>query len=221
MVTDDQQAPPFELTAPGGAEIDDSMSSATIHRLFADPLPHEVVRLGDSGRRYITRHGWMTEAAARERIEQWKLHARAQAEGGANGNKVVLSLFDHTGNWSQPWEDAGYQVLRFDIQNDRIWATCLLLVSIFLSIGLAISMAWMFLRSWLLAHARSSLSAERGILRPRMLTDEPQQPSSLCIRPCAQSNIIVRRSGQLKTLWGALESWLDCRRGGCRSTHAN
>ena len=118
MVTDDQQAPPFELTAPGGAEIDDSMSSATIHRLFADPLPHEVVRLGDSGRRYITRHGWMTEAAARERIEQWKLHARAQAEGGANGNKGVLSLFDHTGNWSQPWEDAGYQVLRFDIQND-------------------------------------------------------------------------------------------------------
>jgi hypothetical protein len=30
---------------------------------------------------------------------------------------VVLSLFDHSGNWSRPYEEAGYQVRRFDLQD--------------------------------------------------------------------------------------------------------
>lgn len=31
--------------------------------------------------------------------------------------KRVLSLFDHTGRWSQPYYDAGYDVLEVDLQN--------------------------------------------------------------------------------------------------------
>lgn len=32
--------------------------------------------------------------------------------------KFVLSLFDTSGEWSKPWEEAGYQVYRFDIQDN-------------------------------------------------------------------------------------------------------
>lgn len=92
------------------------------HRLFEAPAPHEVVRLADKAKRHTRISGWMNQAAARARIEEWKLQARAQAEISCNPNsyKIVLSLFDHTGNWSRPWEEAGYQVLRFDIQDDPV-----------------------------------------------------------------------------------------------------
>ena len=30
--------------------------------------------------------------------------------------KIILSLFDLTGNWSKPWEENGYQVIQVDIQ---------------------------------------------------------------------------------------------------------
>lgn len=30
--------------------------------------------------------------------------------------KVILSLFDLTGNWSRPWKEKGYQVIQIDIQ---------------------------------------------------------------------------------------------------------
>jgi hypothetical protein len=92
------------------------------HRLFDAPSPHEVVRLADKAQRQTRISGWMGQDAARARIEKWKAKARAQAEisGNPNSDKIVLSLFDHTGNWSRPWEEAGYQVLRFDIQDNPV-----------------------------------------------------------------------------------------------------
>lgn len=100
-----------------------------IHHLFDRPAKDDIVRLGKkAGVRQATKEGkrvyhrdagWLTPAEARERIESWKAHAAAQGgPGSANAQKVVLSLFDYTGAWSQPWEDAGYQVFRFDIQSD-------------------------------------------------------------------------------------------------------
>lgn len=89
------------------------------HHLFDAPGNSEVTRMGDKAKVYHKDHGWMTPAQARAKIEEWKEHAAAQGEDrdNNNGDKVVLSLFDMTGQWSQPWEDAGYQVYRFDIQN--------------------------------------------------------------------------------------------------------
>ena len=108
-----------------------SMSSGEdqIHHLFDAPAKAEVVRLAQSagvtegrenGKKVYHRDGgWMTPAEAREHIQKWKDHARAQGgPGSKNANKIVLSLFDLTGSWSKPWEEAGYQVYRFDIQND-------------------------------------------------------------------------------------------------------
>ncbi|MGN7869540.1 PLxRFG domain-containing protein [Paracoccus sp. 22332] len=90
-----------------------------IHHLFDAPTKGEVVRLAQKSRVYHKDHGWMTPAEAKARIAEWKEHARAQGgPGSVNADKVVLSLFDLTGSWSKPWEEAGYQVYRFDIQDD-------------------------------------------------------------------------------------------------------
>jgi hypothetical protein len=57
-------------------------------------------------------------------VEKWKEQTRAQhddpAKRSANSQKVVLSFFDLSGEWSRPWEEAGYQVYRFDIQDDPV-----------------------------------------------------------------------------------------------------
>jgi hypothetical protein len=34
-----------------------------------------------------------------------------------NKHKTILSLFDHSGAWSKPYKDAGYNVIRADIQD--------------------------------------------------------------------------------------------------------
>jgi hypothetical protein len=40
--------------------------------------------------------------------------------GDSEGMKgLILSLCDHTGNWSWPYEEAGYQVIRVDLQHGR------------------------------------------------------------------------------------------------------
>lgn len=90
-----------------------------VHHLFDAPTKSEIVRLANKVKVYNAEHGWMTPAEARARIEEWKEGARSQGgRGSENRDKVVLSFFDLTGKWSQPWEEAGYQVYRFDIQAD-------------------------------------------------------------------------------------------------------
>lgn len=37
----------------------------------------------------------------------------------ANGHKMILSLCDYTGNWSRPYEEAGYAVVRVDLQHGQ------------------------------------------------------------------------------------------------------
>lgn len=89
-----------------------------VHHLFDGPRAEDVVRLNDKARIYQKAHGWMTPEQARARISEWQSHCAAQGLTGANHEKVVLSLFDKSGAWSRPWEEAGYQVYRFDIQSD-------------------------------------------------------------------------------------------------------
>lgn len=92
------------------------------HRLFDAPRAEQVVRLADTVKRKVNFSGWLDADQARKEVEGWKDRVRQQAQESANENakKVVLSLFDYTGNWSGPWEEAGYSVLRFDIQENQI-----------------------------------------------------------------------------------------------------
>ena len=42
----------------------------------------------------------------------------------SNRDKIILSLFDLTGNWSRPYKENGYKVIQIDLQlgtNIMIW----------------------------------------------------------------------------------------------------
>lgn len=96
-----------------------------VTHVFDPPAQDEIVRLGDKAKVYHKDHGWMTPAEAKAKIAEWKKHAADQFENDdirrANSQKIVISLFDLTGSWSAPWEEAGYQVFRFDIQDDSTY----------------------------------------------------------------------------------------------------
>lgn len=83
------------------------------HRLFEAPLANEVVRLGAKARDYDL----LSQNEAADVIRSWMRQVSAQSKAD-NSGKVILSLFDMSGQWSDPWAEAGYQVYRFDIQDD-------------------------------------------------------------------------------------------------------
>lgn len=89
-----------------------------VTRVFDAPKKADVVRIEDKARIYVADAGYLTVEQAKQRIEEWKKRAESQGDNRANSEKIVLSLFDMTGEWSKPWEEAGYQVYRFDIQTD-------------------------------------------------------------------------------------------------------
>lgn len=93
-----------------------------VTHVFDAPLNREIVRLNNKVKEYVNKNGWMPVEQAKSEIEVWKDYAHAQyldpKKRRENSEKVVLSLFDLSGAWSQPWVDAGYQVYRFDIQDD-------------------------------------------------------------------------------------------------------
>jgi hypothetical protein len=64
---------------------------------------------------------WLELESAILTQDEWIDHAIDQAEDSrirqGNSQKVILSLFDYTGEWGQPWADAGYNVIPIDIQN--------------------------------------------------------------------------------------------------------
>ncbi|WP_373078690.1 LPD38 domain-containing protein [Zhongshania sp.] len=93
-----------------------------VTHVFDAPAKSEIVRLQNKVKVHHAEHGWMTPAEAKKRIQEWKDHADSQYEDAnirsANSRRVVLSLFDLSGKWAQPWADAGYDVYRFDIQDE-------------------------------------------------------------------------------------------------------
>jgi hypothetical protein len=94
-----------------------------ITHIFDPPAKGEIVRLNERTRVYHKEHGWMTPEEARAKIREWEQHAVDQGKDmlagkNRNNDKIVLSFFDLSGEWSAPWDQAGYQVWRFDIQND-------------------------------------------------------------------------------------------------------
>ena len=86
--------------------------------LFADPDPGGRVIVENK----IKGMPFLSIGEAKKRVDGWKAHAKAQARTGGsqgNGGKTVLSLFDYTGQWAEPWWEAGYNVLQFDLQHGQ------------------------------------------------------------------------------------------------------
>jgi hypothetical protein len=63
----------------------------------------------------------MTPAQAKKQIAEWQKNVDKQGSTSVNSDKVVLSLFDLSGEWSKPWAEAGYQVYQFDIQDESTY----------------------------------------------------------------------------------------------------
>lgn len=89
-----------------------------VTHIFDPPKKDEVVRLQDKVKTYVAGKGWMSLGEAKVELEKWKANAAKQGKAKVNSGKIVLSLFDLTGEWAKPWAEAGYDVFTFDIQND-------------------------------------------------------------------------------------------------------
>ena len=61
---------------------------------------------------------FLTPEQAKARVDGWKAAAKRQGKklAGQNGNRTVISLFDASGVLAQPWADAGYNVVAYDLQ---------------------------------------------------------------------------------------------------------
>lgn len=47
----------------------------------------------------------------------WRDEARRVSREEDHGDDVIVSMFDRTGRWSEPWFEAGYDVRTYDIEN--------------------------------------------------------------------------------------------------------
>jgi N12 class adenine-specific DNA methylase len=48
-------------------------------------------------------------------VQSWKDYAKQIGATEDHSNEVIISIFDETGMWSQPYKDAGYTVIRYDL----------------------------------------------------------------------------------------------------------
>lgn len=97
----------------GFAEALDEVSSTEDERLaaiFGGPKQGTSKPKADAA-------NYVSPAGAKKRVDQWKAEAKRQGKTGKNADKTVLSLFDYSGEWAKPWEEAGYNVVTFDLQN--------------------------------------------------------------------------------------------------------
>jgi hypothetical protein len=62
----------------------------------------------------------LTLEEADQIIDEWEAEAIRQGQTGENRGKIVLSLFDETGIWANPWALAGYDVRTIDLAADGV-----------------------------------------------------------------------------------------------------
>ena len=109
---------PMTVTAPQFADLWDSV------RGLLNPQSSQNVNLDARAEK----QGMMKQEDANKKKEEWQAEIDRQSnlasnknrrEGASeNYNKVIISLFDRTGEWARPWAEAGYTVLRYDVQED-------------------------------------------------------------------------------------------------------
>ncbi|MCR9274404.1 MULTISPECIES: PLxRFG domain-containing protein [unclassified Mameliella] len=111
------QNPPMDgIETPTDGDAPESTDPMPADQVFATPEKTETLaRMAEKG-------PFIEQSEADARVQSWKDAAAEIGRTKDNANKVVISLFDYTGAWSQPWADAGYQVLRVDVKqgNDAL-----------------------------------------------------------------------------------------------------
>lgn len=111
------QNPPMDgIETPTDGDAPESTDPMPADQVFVTPEKTETLaRMAEKG-------PFIEQSEADARVQSWKDAAAEIGRTKDNANKVVISLFDYTGAWSQPWADAGYQVLRVDVKqgNDAL-----------------------------------------------------------------------------------------------------
>lgn len=124
-----EQAPPAAPPEPPGEftlneERFNEVGADTYERVFVPTPPIDTknrvaidTRLNREDSKYIT------PEEAEQRVTEWETHAIDQRAVGNghndfkdNSNKVILSFFDTTGTWANPYALAGYDVRAMDIK---------------------------------------------------------------------------------------------------------
>jgi DNA repair protein RadC len=59
----------------------------------------------------------LTLEQATNRINTWRARAEQTGKNQDNSKKIIISLFDRTGNWTKGYHDAGFITIHFDIQH--------------------------------------------------------------------------------------------------------
>lgn len=103
-------------TAAFDTELFNSAYSDIEFRKDGDPFPAPKERVVVS-EKTKTPKTYITQDQADNRIDKWVEEAYRIGREEDHSNEVIISLFDRTGAWSQPYEDAGYTVKRYDIKN--------------------------------------------------------------------------------------------------------
>jgi hypothetical protein len=95
----------------GSLDMDDESAEweRRFEQLFVEPAKTE--RAADTAGPTIS------QADADAKLKEWQAAAQNPKDRGKNSGITVLSLFDHTGIWSGPWVEAGYNVIQVDIKN--------------------------------------------------------------------------------------------------------
>lgn len=101
-----------DLSRAEQAAIDDADDIA--HQEHAGRLfnkPARTTRMAN-----VVGKAYLSPLVANAKVDLWHAVVAGQNKS-ENGSRTILSLFDTTGNWSQPWVRAGYNVIQMDIQN--------------------------------------------------------------------------------------------------------
>lgn len=113
--------PPISMLTPDGeyVAVMGNIFPAPKNRNVLDEASHDKTKPDSdpeswSMRKKTSKMKFGSRKDAKATLEKQKAEAKRQGETGKNKNKVVISLFDATGAWSQPYVDAGYTVLRYD-----------------------------------------------------------------------------------------------------------
>lgn len=101
--------------------------SATVERyndeLMAEPDPRDVVNHSlEENKAKGKPRDYISHEEGRKKIDEWEAHAESIGNLPDTGNnqRVILSLFDDSGEWAQPWIDAGYDVRAIDLKRDDV-----------------------------------------------------------------------------------------------------
>lgn len=102
-------------------EIESADGDERLEALFRPGMPKVVMPKTVEGGRAPKALPFMSAEDAAAEVEAWKAEAKRQGKenASANAGRTVISLFDASGVMAQPWIDAGYNVVTYDLQNGQ------------------------------------------------------------------------------------------------------